>query len=230
MLPIVLIPGLAGSLRIYSEILPALWRIGPVTVARATEDDTMVAMAARILADAPPRFALIGHSMGGYVALEIMRTAPARVARLVLVNTQARTDTPEVTENRRRRVALASSGRYAAVQSESFAPSVHPARESDARLAAIAGAAGEDVGAEAFVRQQAAIMGRIDQRPNLARIAVPTLILTGDTDRLISNEYSREMAALIPGASLVVIPECGHMSPLEQPAVVAAALTGFLKE
>lgn len=229
MLPIVIVPGLAGSLRIFAEILPALWRLGPVIVAKATEDETVAGMAARILADAPPRFALLGHSMGGYVALEVVRTAPARVARLVLVNTQARTDAAEVTENRRRRVALARGGKYAAVRAESFAASVHPAHENDVRLAAVAREAGEDVGAEAYVRQQIAIMGRVDQRPHLPNIAVPTLIITGDTDRVISNEYSREMAALIRGAALVVIPECGHMSPLEQPAVMAAALTGFLQ-
>jgi len=228
MLPTVVVPGLAGSLRIFGEILPALWRLGPVMVARPTEDDTMAGMASRILREAPPRFALIGHSMGGYVALEIVRTAPERVARLVLVNTQARTDTPEVIENRKRRIGLARGGKYAAVLAESFAPSVHPEHEGDQHLAAIARAAGEDLGWEAYVRQQTAVMGRIGQRPHLGRIAAPTLILTGDQDRLISNEYSREMAALIPHASLVVIPECGHMSPLEQPAAVAAALAGFL--
>jgi pimeloyl-ACP methyl ester carboxylesterase len=228
MLPIVIVPGLAGSLRIFSDVLPALWRVGPVVVMRPTEDDSVGGMAARILADAPPRFVLLGHSMGGYVALEIMRVAPERVLRLVLVNTQARTDTPEVAENRRRRIALVQNGKYAAVRAESFAPSVHPVHEGDQRLAAIARDAGEDVTADAYVRQQTAILGRIDQRPHLPKIGVPTLILTGDGDRLISNEYSREMAALIPGATLVVIPECGHLSPIEQPAAVAAAVARFL--
>src|SRR5881227_2674085 len=94
-LPILLVPGLAGSPRIYAPVVPALWRYGPVTVANHIRDDQMSAIARRILAEAPPRFALAGHSMGGYIAFEIMRQAPDRVAKLALINTQARADTPD---------------------------------------------------------------------------------------------------------------------------------------
>ena len=94
-MPILLVPGLGGSPRIYAPVAPALWRLGPVTVANHIRDDNMGAIARRILAEAPPRFALAGHSMGGYIAFEIIRQAPERVARLALINTQARPDTPE---------------------------------------------------------------------------------------------------------------------------------------
>ena len=100
-MPILLVPGLGGSPRIYAPVVPALWRFGPVTVANHIRDDNMGAIARRILAEAPPRFALAGHSMGGYIAFEIMRQAPERVAKLALINTQARPDTPEATERRR---------------------------------------------------------------------------------------------------------------------------------
>jgi pimeloyl-ACP methyl ester carboxylesterase len=224
MLPIILVPGLAGSLRSYADILPGLWRHGPLTVARPTEDDTMAAIAARILADAPSRFVLVGHSMGGYVALEIMRQAAERVARLALLNTSARTDTPEVTEARRRRVALTRAGRYAEQQAAAFPNSVHPSRAGDPRLMEISRLAGEDVGPDAFIRQQTAIMGRSDSRPLLAAIRIPTLVLTSDTDLLVSNAFSQEMADLIPGARLVIVPDCGHSSPSEKPQAVVAAL------
>jgi pimeloyl-ACP methyl ester carboxylesterase len=224
MLPIILVPGLAGSLRSYADILPGLWRHGPLTVARPTEDDTMAAIAARILADAPSRFVLVGHSMGGYVALEIMRQAAERVARLALLNTSARTDTPEVTEARRRRVALTRAGRYAEQQAAAFPNSVHPSRVGDPRLMEISRLAGEDVGPDAFIRQQTAIMGRSDSRPLLAAIRIPTLVLTSDTDLLVSNAFSQEMADLIPGARLVIVPDCGHSSPSEKPQAVVAAL------
>src|SRR3954465_13412013 len=88
--PILLVPGLASSTRIYAPVIPALWRFGPVMVANHIRDDNMGAIARRGLGEAPPRFALAGHSMGGYIALEIMRQAPERVARLALINTQAR--------------------------------------------------------------------------------------------------------------------------------------------
>src|SRR3981189_2282193 len=108
-MPILLIPGLVSSPRIYAPVMPALWRCGPVTVANHIRDDNMGAMARRILAEAPPRFALAGHSMGGYIAFEIMRQAPQRVAKLALINTQARPDTPGATPPRRRPVARADS-------------------------------------------------------------------------------------------------------------------------
>ena len=100
-MPILLVPGLVSSPRIYAPVIPALWRFGPVMVANHIRDDSMAAIALRVLNEAPPRFALAGHSMGGYIALEIMRQAPERVAKLALINTQARPDTPEVTARRR---------------------------------------------------------------------------------------------------------------------------------
>src|SRR5471030_3409612 len=104
-MPILLVPGLGGSPRIYAPVVPALLQFGPVTVANHIRDDSMGAIARRILAEAPPRFALAGHSMGGYIAFEIMRQAPERVAKLALLNTSARPDTPETTQRRRGMIA-----------------------------------------------------------------------------------------------------------------------------
>ena len=109
-MPILLVPGLVSSPRIYAPVIPALWRFGPVTVANHIRDDTMGAIARRILAEAPPRFALAGHSMGGYIAFEIMRQAPERVAKLALLNTQARPDTPEAIERRQGLIKTIETG------------------------------------------------------------------------------------------------------------------------
>ena len=103
-LPTVLIPGLLCTPRLYAEQIPALWRFGPVTVANHTHDDSMAGIARRILAHAPPRFTLIGLSMGGYVAFEVQRQAPDRVARLALLDTTARPDGPEQTDQRKRQI------------------------------------------------------------------------------------------------------------------------------
>src|SRR5262245_49983855 len=129
---ILLVQGLVSSPRIFAPVLPALWRLGPVTLANHIRDDNMGAIARRILAEAPPRFALAGHSMGGYIAFEIMRQAPDRVAKLALINTQARPEPAEVTERRRSLVARASSGQYRAVLDEAFPRLVHPSRLGDA--------------------------------------------------------------------------------------------------
>src|SRR5882724_1248536 len=146
-MPILLVPGLVSSPRIFTPLMPALWRLGPVTVANHIRDDNMGAIARRILAEAPPRFALAGHSMGGYIAFEIMRQAPERVARLALMSTQARPDTPEATARRRGLIERARGGEYRAILDELFAGFVHPSRQGDASLRQIVDEMGEDVGA-----------------------------------------------------------------------------------
>jgi pimeloyl-ACP methyl ester carboxylesterase len=227
-LAVVLVPGLAASPRFYAPQLGDLWRFGPVTIAEHTRDDSMAAIARRILATAPPRVALAGHSMGGYVALEIMRQAPTRVGKLALLDTSARADTPEQTERRRGLIALAEGGRFAEVTGLLFPILVHPSKRSDRELLERAREMAEDTGAEAFVRQQKAIISRPDSRPSLGAIRCPTLVLVGDSDQVTPPERAEEIAAAIQGARLVVVPECGHVSALEQPAAVSHALTQWL--
>ena len=228
-MPILLVPGLVSSARIYVPVIPALWRFGPVTVANHIRDDNIGAMARRILAEAPPRFALAGHSMGGYIAFEILRQAGERVAKLALINTQARPDTPEATARRRGLMARAAGGEYRAVLDELFAGFVHPSRRGDAALRQLVHDMGEDVGAEAFVRQQQAVVSRADSRPMLAWIKCPTLVLTGDEDNTIPNRLSVEMANGIHGAKLVILPNCGHLPQPEQPQATAEALVEWLR-
>jgi len=206
-----------------------LWPFGPVTVANHIRNDNMGAIARKILAEAPPRFALAGHSMGGYIAFEILRQAPERVAKLALLNTQARPDTPEASERRRGQIARAKTGEYHAIFDEQFPGLVHPSRRDDADLRQLVHDMADDVGPEAYVRQQMAIISRPDSRPSLAWIKCPTLVLSGDEDNTIPNSISSEMANGIPGAKLVVVPNCGHQSLAEQPAATSAALVEWLR-
>jgi pimeloyl-ACP methyl ester carboxylesterase len=226
-IPILLIPGLGGSPRIYA---PAIWRFGPVTVASHIREDNMDAIARRILAEAPPRFALAGHSMGGYIALEMMRQAPDRIIKLALINTQARPDTPEATARRRGQIARAQTGAYHAVLDDLFPGFVHPSRREDASLRQLVHEMGDDIGAGAFVRQQSAIIGRPDSRPTLALITCPTLVLTGEEDNTISNSLSIEMAHGIRDAKLAVLPHCGHLPQVEQPQATADAMVEWLRK
>ncbi|WJR77484.1 alpha/beta hydrolase [Bradyrhizobium sp. NP1] len=228
-MPILLVPGLVSSPRIYAPVIPALWRFGPVTIANHIRDDNMGAIARRILAEAPPRFALAGHSMGGYIAFEIMRQAPDRVAKLALINTQARPDTPEATARRRALMARAQNGEYHAVLDELFAGFVHPSRQGDAALRQLVHDMGDDVGPQAFIRQQTAVMSRPDSRPALAWIRCPTLVLTGDEDNTIPNMLSVEMANGIHGAKLVILQDCGHLPQPEQPQATCDALAEWMR-
>jgi pimeloyl-ACP methyl ester carboxylesterase len=227
-LPSVLIPGLLCTPRLYAEQLPALWRFGPVTVANHTHDDSMSGIARRILSLAPPKFALIGLSMGGYVAFEILRQAPDRVEKLALLDTTARPDAPEQTEQRKRQIEMARHGRFDGIAQLLFPRFVAAARHGDRALQDIVRTMAQDTGAEAFVRQQTAIMNRADSRADLGAIACPTLVVVGADDALTPPDRAAEMVAAISGARQRVVPECGHLSTLEQPETVTQALVAFL--
>ena len=227
-LPVVMVSGLLASARLYADQIPALWRFGPVTVADHTRDDSMAAIAARILADAPPAFALVGLSMGGYISLEIMRQAPDRVLKLALLDTSARPDRPDQTERRRAQIEVAREGRLEDVADQQYPLIVDRSRRDDAALRAIVKTMALEVGAKAFNRQQTAIIGRADSRPSLPAIACPTLVLVGEGDQLVPLEHSQELADGIAGSKLVVVPVCGHLSTLEQPEAVTAALVDWI--
>jgi len=228
-LPIILVPGLNCSARLYAEQVPALWQFGPVTIADHRRDDSMTKLARRILANAPPRFALVGLSMGGYIAFEIMRQAADRVVKLALLDTGARAEAPERTEARKPLIALARQGRLAEITDDQFPLLVHRKRHGDQALKAIVRAMNQETGAEAYIRQQEAIMSRPDSRPGFGAINCPTLVLVGDDDQLTPPELAREMANGIRGARLVIVPESGHLSTLEQPQAVTDALVEWMK-
>jgi pimeloyl-ACP methyl ester carboxylesterase len=228
-LPIILVPGLNCSARLDAEQVPLLWQFGPVTVADHRRDDSMAGMARRILAGAPPRFALAGLSMGGYVAFEIMRQAPERVAKLALLDTGARAETPERTAERKPLIEMARQGRFADITDDQFPLLVHPSRHRDTVLKEQVRAMNQETGPEAYVRQQQAIMSRPDSRPGFAAIKCPTLVLVGDDDRLTPPALAQEMAGGIRGARLVVVPDSGHLSTMEQPQAVNAALLDWMR-
>lgn len=227
---LVLVPGLACTARLYERQISALSRDRDVIVADHTRDDSIPAIAARLLDNAPERFSLVGLSMGGYVAMEVMRQAPGRVERLALLDTSPRPDTPEATRDRERLIALAEAGRYEDTFPSTWPRLVHPGRQADKALQEVVFGMMRETGPEAYVRQQRAIMARADSRPLLPTIEIPTLILVGDSDAMTPPEIAREMAEMIEWASLVVVPESGHLSTLEQPERVAHALRLWLEE
>lgn len=225
---LVLLPGLLCDARLFGHQVEALADHAHCTVADLTGADSMAALASGVLAQAPARFALAGLSMGGYVALEIMRQAPERVRGLALMDTSARPDTPEATANRHRLMKLAET-HFQGVLDELLPKLVHPAHLSYNSIVDVVYSMGHRVGRGAFVRQQRAILGRIDSRPYLHQIVdCPTLVLCGREDALTPPALHEEMAAEIPNATLTLISGCGHLSSLEQPKAVAEALHAWL--
>jgi pimeloyl-ACP methyl ester carboxylesterase len=226
--PVVLVPGLLCTAEIWGPQIPALWEHGPVQIAATTRGTTVGELAGAVLAAAPPRFALAGISMGGYLCFEILRRAPERVERMALLDTSARPDTPEQTAGRHALLAHLSEGDFVARATAALDQTLHSAHRGDPHLAAVNARMAGAVGLDGFTRQTAAAIGRPDSRPTLAAVAVPTLVLVGDTDPLTPPELSEEIAAGIAGAHLVVVAECGHASTLEQPDTVTAALVEWV--
>lgn len=225
---LVLIPGLANTPRLYDAQIEALSPRQRIVVADHTRDDSLPGIAARLLREVPGRFALAGLSMGGYVAMEVMRQAPERVERLALLDTSARPDTPEARSDRERMIALAEAGRFEDIISRLWPRLVHPDRQGDQALRAVVAGMIREVGKDAYIRQQRAIMARPDSRPILPSIEIPTLVLVGEGDAITPPEIAREMAEMIEWSSLVVIPDSGHLSSLEKPEPVTHALRMWL--
>jgi pimeloyl-ACP methyl ester carboxylesterase len=226
--PLLLLPGLLLDRRLYGPQLGALADVAVIDVPDLTQDESMAAMAERVLAAAPERFALCGLSMGGYLAFEIMRRAPERIERLALLDTQARPDTDEARERRLSMIAQAREGDFAGVLQRLLPLFIHPDRLADQALVGLIASMAEGVGREAFLRQQNAILNRKDSRPSLNAIACSTLVLCGREDALTPAPLHHEMATEIPSATLAVLPNCGHLSPLEMPEAVTALLRLWL--
>ena len=226
--PLLLIPGLACTSELWTAQVAAFSAERPVIVADHTGAESIAEIAAAILAAAPPRFALAGLSMGGYVAMEMMRRAPERVDRLALLDTQARADGDEARTARRGQIELAETGGYDRIPDMLIPRLLSPAHQRDAALVAVVRRMAADTGAAAFVRQQKAILGRLDSRPSLAAIGCPTTVIVGSEDVITPLELAREMVVAIPGAVLETIADSGHLSTVEAPDAVNAALARWL--
>jgi len=225
---LLLFPGLLCDRRLWQAQVEGLRHSAECTVADVSSEDSIAALAAAAIAKMPPGpFAVAGLSMGGYVALEVARQAAARVKGLALLDTTARPDSEQATADRRRMMKLAETD-FERVVNALLPRLLAPAHMRDAKLVAVVKAMAKDTGVEAYRRQQEAIIGRVDSRPHLGKIACPTLVLCGKEDALTPVALHEEMANAIPGARLVVAPQCGHLSPLEQPQVVTMNLVHWL--
>ena len=227
---LVLLPGLLCDRAVWAPQLAGLDDIAEARVADLTRDESLPAMAARVLAEAPARFALAGLSMGGYLAQEIMRRSPERVLRLALLDTSARADTPERLAQRRGLIELAQKGEFKGITPRLLPQWLHPDHVADETLTHTVMEMTHRVGRDAYLRQMKAIMARPDGRGDLPRLRVPTLVLCGREDQATPLALHEEIAALIPGATLVAIARCGHLSTLEQPELVNAALRRWLAQ
>jgi pimeloyl-ACP methyl ester carboxylesterase len=228
--PLIMLPGLLCDRALWQHQIEHLADIADMSVPDLGSDETVEAMARRVLDDAPARFALAALSMGGYVAHAIMRAAPERVARLALFDTSARPDTDEQIARRRGLIELAEKGKFKGVTPRLLPLLIHPDRLGDKELTDPVMAMAERIGKAAFLRQQKAIMARPDSRPHLPRYRCPALVAVGRSDAITPIEVNAEMAGLIPGARLVIIEHSGHLPTMEQPVAATALLRYWLQD
>ncbi|ODN71784.1 alpha/beta fold hydrolase [Methylobrevis pamukkalensis] len=228
--PVVLVPGLNCTGALFAAQTARLAPSRQVLVADHTRDDTLAGLAESVLSAAPERFALAGLSMGGYLAFEILRRAPERVTRLMLLDTSARADTEEATERRRRLIALTRKGGFAEIPGLQMPTLLGQRALADPDTVALVRAMAMEIGPDAFIRQQSAILGRPDSRPDLAGIACPVLVVAGAEDQITPPDIAREMADGLPDARLEIVGGAGHLSTIEAPERLADLLEAFLDE
>lgn len=201
-----------------------------IEVADLARSPTVEGMAADVLAEAPERFALAGMSMGGIVAFEMWRQAPERISHLALLDTNSAAELPERQERRRAEIEAAHAGGLREMMIEEFKPIYLGARSKrDAGLLDLILDMALALGPEVFERQSRALRDRPDSRPTLATITCPSIVICGREDTLCPVSYHEIIAAAIPGAELVVLDDCGHMSPLERPGAVTRLLEELMR-
>ena len=228
---LLLLPGLACDEALFDGQLPALRGLGiEVHVSNVHQrQPTLPTMAAALLAEHSGPLLLVGVSMGGMLALEMLRQAPQRVHGAALLGSSARADTPELLALRSQAIELFAAGRMAEVLRANLLFAFHPANRGNPALVKAYLAMIHRAGSAQLIAQNRAVMARLDSRPQLAHIACPLLVACGEADGLTPPEHSQEMAAGVAGAELRIVAGAGHMLTMEQPAAVTALLLDWLQ-
>ena len=226
--PLVLLPGLFDDGQMWVHQCQHLSDIAEPAPVDLVDHETIGALADFVLENSPVSFALAGFSLGGYVAFEVWRRAPQRVSKLALIDTSARADSAEKTADRLRQIQLAQNGGYASLVNVGLPGAVHESRVNDQVLMSTLREMALRVGAQAFIRQQKAIMSRPDSRETLASIDCPTLVICGRQDTSTPVSLAEEMVQGIAGARLALVEDCSHYAPMERPYAVSALLRQWL--
>ncbi len=223
---LILVPGLGSDAAVWRRTMLQLDGKVNCFVADTLLDDNLHAMAQRVLESAPQTFALAGVSMGGMVALEIMRIAPSRVMCLALVDTRVRPDTLPQKLYRRFTNLVVGTFDYRRLAEYSTRSLVHASAAPDVHAELMEMSL--RVGATTYIRQNQAVIARADLRHGLRHITVPTAVVVGAEDRMTPVNMADEIHALIPGSTMRILDRCGHLPPIEQPDEMARILLDLL--
>jgi pimeloyl-ACP methyl ester carboxylesterase len=224
------LPGLNCTAALFEPQIKALSSSRNCIVGDHGGYDLLEEIVADILKKAPRYFSIIGLSMGGYLALEIMRQQPERVQSLVLLDTRASLDTEEDATRRRRTIEIVERGQFDALHAIFWPKLVHSDRISDIQLESVVKSMMLETGAERFIRQQTALLNRIDYLPVLPQIKVPVLVGVGRQDAITPPDMAQSTAQAIIDAKLAIFEDCGHLSTLEKPEIVTKTILDFLDQ
>lgn len=226
--PVVLIPGFMADAR---SFMPQIARLGadrPVVLLGPGLGDTVEKIAADVVPKLPPRFALVGHGLGGNLAIEILRKRPEAVSRVALIATDPLPETPQLAAEQEALLVAAKTGNLAACMAQMLPLSaLHDAPWRDEVVALVMDMA-ETLGPDQFQRHLRVLQRRPDQQKTLRKVHVPTMIIAGESDTLVPRRRAEFLAAMMPQGCLEVIAEAGHLPQLEQPEAVTKVLDTFL--
>ena len=225
---LVFVPGLLCDEALFSHQIEAFKDEYNIIVADITAYNNVEQMAQSVLANAPKKFILCALSMGGYVAMEILRRAPQRVTKVILSNTQAATDSDQTKRRRRGLISIAKIGNFKGVTPKLLPMLIHEKRLDETALTQTIMNMAERVGLDAFLNQQQAILDRPDSRSDLVNFNMPVLVVGGDKDQITPPEQAKEMAQMLPHSTLHIFETCGHLAPLEYPQQFTQLMRSFL--
>ena len=225
--PLVVLPGFLSDTRCF---LPQIVHLGadrPI-VLPPMQGDTVEQLSLNAMRDLPRRFALLGHGLGGQVAIDILRRLPEAVTRIAMVSTDPLAEPPATAASREARLVAARTGRLAEVAAEEYPETVFAETEWRSDVIALVQDMAAGVDLESYVRQTRAMQRRPDQQKTLRKVRVPALILAGEADSMVPMRRQEFLAELMPFGQMQVISGAGHMPQLEQPEAVTSALRTFL--
>ncbi|WP_170410125.1 alpha/beta fold hydrolase [Ruegeria atlantica] len=230
MTPLIFLPGMMCDARLFGPQINALSGSRPVMTFPLSVHDSVQAMADDLLKNAPHEFALAGLSMGGIVAMEVLRQAPERVSQLALLDTNPRAEMPEVKARRAPQMAAVREGKLRSVMRDEMKPSYLADGPNQGAILDLCMAMATDLGPDVFLLQSQALMDRPDQTNTLKAFTGKALVLCGREDRLCPVERHQLMHDLLPNSALEIIDGAGHLPTLEQPQKTTAALIRWLED
>lgn len=228
--PLVLLPGMMCDARLFGPQTAAFSHERPILTAPLNDHDTVQALASDIIQNAPPRFALAGLSMGGIVAMEVCRQAPERITRLALLDTNPKAEAAVIAEKREPQMQRVRDGQLRAVMRDEMKPNYLTDGPHMGQILDLCMAMAQTLGPDVFIAQSRALQSRPDQQETLRALKVPTLILCGEDDALCPIHRHELMHDLIPGSTLQIIKNAGHLPTLEQPDATNEALAKWLNQ